>query len=87
MVELLNKTWTGLQSLGLSHLATVYGFDEIDASCEPSVRALFAAAKAAFPGIRTLSAIDWPTVPLDLPLDIWVRWRWRAASAFSPENP
>ena len=72
MVALLNATWVGLQGLGLAHLATVYGFDEIDAACEPSVRALFSAAKAAFPGVRTLSAIDWATVPLDLPLDTWI---------------
>ena len=36
------------------------------------MRTLFAAAKAAFPGVRTLSAIDWATVPLDLPLDTWI---------------
>ena len=72
MVALLQPTWDALGALGLQDRATVYGFDEIDASCEPVVRQLFAAAKAAFPGVRTLSAIDWPTVPLDLPLDVWV---------------
>ena len=63
---------TALGTLGLRDRAFVYGFDEIDASCEPSVRALFSAAKAAFPGLRTMSAIDWATVPLDMPLDVWV---------------
>ena len=72
MVALLKPTWDALGPLGLQSRATVYGFDEIDASCEPAVRQLFAAAKAAFPGLRTLSAIDWPAVPLDLPLDVWV---------------
>lgn len=72
MVQLLNATWVGLGELGLQQYATVYGFDEIDASCEPSVRQLFAAAKAAFPGVKTLSAIDWASVPLDLPLDTWI---------------
>lgn len=72
MVQLLNATWVGLGKLGLQQYATVYGFDEIDASCEPSVRQLFTAAKAAFPGVKTLSAIDWASVPLDLPLDTWI---------------
>ena len=72
MVALLQPTWDALTALGLQDRATVYGFDEIDPSCEPAVRQLFAAAKAAFPGVRTLSAIDWPSVPLDLPLDVWV---------------
>ena len=72
MVALLQPTWDALTALGLQARATVYGFDEIDSSCEPAVRQLFAAAKAAFPGVRTLSAIDWHTVPLDLPLDVWV---------------
>ena len=72
MVKLLQPAWDALVALGLQSRATVYGFDEIDASCEPAVRQLFAAAKSAFPGVRTLSAIDWPSVPLDLPLDAWV---------------
>jgi hypothetical protein len=72
MVAFLQPTWDALSALNLQHLATVYGFDEIDPICEPSVRQLFAAAKAAFPGVRTLSAIDWPSVPLDLPLDVQV---------------
>ena len=72
MVKLLQPAWDALVALGLSSRATVYGFDEIDPSCEPAVRQLFAAAKAAFPGVRTLSAIDWPSVPLDEPLDVWV---------------
>jgi len=72
MVSYLKPTWDALGVLGLQSRATVYGFDEIDPSCEPVVRQLFAAAKAAFPGVRTLSAIDWPSVPLDLPLDVWV---------------
>jgi len=72
MVKLLQPAWDALVALGLSSRATVYGFDEIDPSCEPVVRQLFAAAKAAFPGVRTLSAIDWPSVPLDEPLDVWV---------------
>ena len=72
MVSYLTPAWDALGALGVQSRATVYGFDEIDASCEPVVRQLFAAAKAAFPGVRTLSAIDWPSVPLDLPLDVWV---------------
>jgi hypothetical protein len=72
MISYLKPTWDALGVLGLQSRATVYGFDEIDPSCEPVVRQLFSAAKAAFPGIRTLSAIDWPSVPLDLPLDVWV---------------
>ena len=72
MVAFLKPTFDNLTALGLQNRATVYGFDEIDASCEPAVRQLFSAAKSAFPGVRTLSAIDWPTVPLDLPLDVWV---------------
>ena len=72
MVAFLQPTWDALTALGLQQYATVYGFDEIDPSCEPAVRQLFAAAKSAFPGVRTLSAIDWPAVPLDLPLDVQV---------------
>ena len=72
MISYLQPTWDALGTLGLQSRATVYGFDEIDPSCEPVVRQLFAAAKSAFPGVRTLSAIDWPSVPLDLPLDVWV---------------
>lgn len=72
MVAFLKPTWDNLTALGLQNRAFVYGFDEIDVSCEPAVRQLFGAAKAAFPGLRTLSAIDWPSLPLDLPLDTWV---------------
>lgn len=72
MVKLLQPAWDALSALGLQSRATVYGFDEVDASCEPAVRQLFSAAKSAFPGVRTLSAVDWPSVPLDLPLDAWV---------------
>lgn len=72
MEALLRPTWEALGALGLQHRAAVYGFDEIVVGCEPVVRQLFAAAKAAFPGVQTMSALDWASVPLDMPLDIWV---------------
>ena len=49
MVSLLKPTWDALGALGLQSRAAVYGFDEIDAQCEPAVRQLFQAAKQAFP--------------------------------------
>ena len=36
------------------------------------VSLLFGAVKAAFPEVRTMAALNWATMPVDLPLDIWV---------------
>ena len=37
-----------------------------------SVYEIYGAIKAAFPALRTVAVLDWPSFPTDLPLDIWV---------------
>mmetsp|Transcript_37542 Transcript_37542/g.69865 ORF Transcript_37542/g.69865 Transcript_37542/m.69865 type:complete len:576 (+) Transcript_37542:80-1807(+) len=50
-----------------------YGFDEVDASCEGTMRALFGALKSRFPQVRTMAALNWGShMPPDLPLSTWV---------------
>ena len=62
----------GLKAKGLQNYSYVYGFDEVSAQCEPQLRQVFGAVKQAFPGLKTMAAINWNHVPVDLPLDVWV---------------
>ena len=49
----------------------VYGFDEVDSSCEQSIRNMYGAIKVKWPQLRTVATLNWPP-PSDLPLDVWV---------------
>lgn len=68
----IKPTLEGLKAKGLQNYSYVYGFDEVSAQCEPQLRQVFGAVKQAFPGLKTMAAINWKDVPVDLPLDVWV---------------
>ena len=72
MLAVLEPTASALQRQGLLDRAYVYGFDENPQSCEPQVRKLFGAIKAKWPTLRTVATLNWPKMPTDLPVDIWV---------------
>lgn len=72
MIALLEPTVAALTARGLLDRAYVYGFDENPPSCEPQVRKLFGAVKAKWPSLRTVAVLNWPDMPPDLPLDVWV---------------
>ena len=72
LLATLTPTVTALQQQNLLQYAYVYGFDELPAACEPEIRKLFGAVKQKFAGLRTVSAINWDTMPADLPVDVWV---------------
>ena len=46
----------------------VYGFDECHSNYNASVYAVFGAVKRRWPKIKTMSALDWETMPADIPL-------------------
>ena len=66
-----------LERDGLLDRAYVYGFDEAPVACNATVRRLFGAVKAAFPGLRTAATVgawdDLPWMEPDVPIDVWVR--------------
>ena len=72
MISVLEPTANALKGLGLLDRAYVYGFDENPQSCEPQVRKLFGAVKAKWPSLRTVATLNWPQMPVDLPVDVWV---------------
>lgn len=72
VLDTLRPTVTALRSKGLLKQAYVYGFDEMPAQFNASVYQLFGAIKKEFPDLRTVATLDWPTMPADLPLDVWV---------------
>ena len=49
-----------LKAHGLDEWSYVYGFDEVPSNCEPVLRRVFGAVKRAFPGLKTMAAINWP---------------------------
>lgn len=69
LIEALRSTVSGLEEKGLLDRAYVYGFDEKGPECEPEIRKVFGAVKAAFPKLKTHAVLNW-ALPLDLPLDI-----------------
>ena len=72
LITTLQPTVDQLRALNISQFGYVYGFDEEPPSCASQIALVFGAVKAAFPEVRTMAALDWVDVPLDLPLDIWV---------------
>ena len=73
-----------LKAKGLDQWSYVYGFDEVPSNCEPVLRQVFGAVKRAFPGLKTMAAINWPKVATDLPLDVWVL-QYQLFDEFGPE--
>ena len=63
-----------------SRFPVVYGFDEDKIANNKSIIQLFGAIRAAFPQVRTMSALDWPTMPqqdaIKQVLDVWVGGLW-----------
>ena len=47
-------------------------FSEFPQEDNATVYAVFGAIKKRWPALRTVGAIDWSTMPDDLPLDVWV---------------
>ena len=72
MIDTLRPIVAEVEKLGLLDRAYIYGFDENPVSCEPQVRKLFGATKAAFPALRTAAVLNWSPMPVDLPVDIWI---------------
>jgi len=72
LVATLAPTVVALEQLKLLDRAYIYGFDENPPSCEPQVRKLFGATKAAYPGLATAAVLNWSPMPVDLPVDIWI---------------
>lgn len=72
-LAILEPTVDYLQTHDLMHRAFVYGFDEMPPSYEPAIRQLFGGVKAKWPTLRTMAVLNWPKMPNDLPLDVWVR--------------
>jgi len=72
MLAEVKPTVDAMRAVGLSDRLLAYGFDENPIECEPQVRQLFGALKAAYPEVRTMAVLNWPTMPDDLPVDIWV---------------
>ena len=72
LIQTIQPTVESLRALNASQYAYVYGFDELPNTCIEQITNVFGAVKQAFPEIRTMGALDWPYMPLDLPLDIWV---------------
>lgn len=67
-----------VKQAGLLNKAYVYAFDESHTDHIPAIIALFSRIKQRWPGLRTLSVLDWSThgyggvTPIALPIDIWV---------------
>ena len=71
VVDTLAPTVAAYQAKGILDKAFVYGFDEVAATCEPSLRRVYSAVKARWPRLRTMAVLNWLPAP-DLPLDAWV---------------
>ena len=72
MINILRPIVNQLTKDNLLESAYIYGFDENPISCEPQVRQLFDATKAAFPKLKTAAVLNWSPMPIDLPVDIWI---------------
>ena len=72
MLDTLAPTVENATRLGIVDRMYVYGFDEFPAEQNATVYALFGAIKARWPALRTIAALDWPVMPEDLPVDVWV---------------
>ena len=62
LIATLKPIVDALDAQGILGKAYVYGFDENPISCEPQVRKLFGATKAAFPKLRTAAVLNWSVV-------------------------
>eukprot|EP00435_Cladocopium_sp_Y103_P045609 s3136_g13.t1 len=84
ILQNIKPTLEALKEKKLENRSYVYGFDEVPAHCEPELRQVFGAVKEAFPGLKTMAAINWEDLPTDLPLDIWVL-QYQLFDQFGPE--
>ena len=72
MIASLAPTVENATALGIVDSLYVYGFDEISYAQKQSVYRVFGAIKRRWPKLRTVAALDWPEMPTDLPVDVWV---------------
>ena len=72
MLATLAPTVANATALGIIDKLYVYGFDEIDYSLNATVYKLAGAIKQRWPRLRIVAALDWPVMPSDLPVDVWV---------------
>jgi hypothetical protein len=70
VLALLAPTVANATALGIVDKLYVYGFDEIDSSLNATVYKLAGAIKSRWPQLRIVAALDWPTMPADLPVDV-----------------
>lgn len=68
----LSPTMASMTELGLVEKMYVYGFDEMDAALNRSMRELYGGLKQHWPSLTTIATLNWDTMPADLPLDVWV---------------
>lgn len=56
----------------LHHTLYVYGFDEFKPEAREGVYQIYGAVKRRWPWLTTVATLNWPTMPADLPVDVWV---------------
>eukprot|EP00930_Biecheleria_cincta_P049819 TRINITY_DN3501_c0_g1_i1.p1 TRINITY_DN3501_c0_g1~~TRINITY_DN3501_c0_g1_i1.p1 ORF type:complete len:340 (+),score=43.13 TRINITY_DN3501_c0_g1_i1:152-1171(+) len=72
VLRILRPTVEALRAEGLLSRAYVYGFDEHGVEWNASIRQLFGAIKYEWPDLRTVAVLNWPSMPPDMPLDVWI---------------
>ena len=72
LLDALAPVVSRLQSRGLLNATLAYGFDERPESMEYGLRQVFGAIRDHYPELRTVAALNWERLPIDLPLNIWV---------------
>ena len=72
----LEPAVTALTKAGLIDKAVVYGFDEMPAVYNNSLRRIYGAIKERFPMVKTMATLNawvgWAEMDPSLPVDIWV---------------
>ena len=71
VMKILSPVVENYTKSGILDKMFVYGFDEVGAECEQSIRNVYGAIKTKWPSLRTMATLNW-LPPLDLPLDVWV---------------
>lgn len=88
IIKMLEPTVANLTALGLFDKLVAYGFDEFcgrpalpsrgggwpRSGCpgNQTIYELFGALQAKWPGLKTMATLQWPSLPNDLPVTIWV---------------
>ena len=65
------------RAAGLMNRSYVYGFDERHEDWTEAINQTWSAVKKAYPDLRTVSTLNWHTMPLSMrSLDVWVDGYW-----------